>query len=383
MEKIKVVSVFGTRPEASKMCPLIKVLEKSPYIDSVVLVTAQHRSMLDQMLEIFGVVPDFDLDIMTPRQTLESITAKVLEGVCAVLKEIKPDLMLVHGDTTTTFAAALAGFYCGVKVGHVEAGLRSDNKYEPYPEEMNRCLTTRLADINFAPTALSKSNLVNERVLSDTIFVTGNTAVDCLKYSLNSNYEFKNKILKKIDFANKKVIAMTAHRRENLGKPLENICRAVEQIANAHDDIEVVYAVHLNPVVQEAAQKILGGLKNVHLTEPLNMLEMHNLMNRSYFILTDSGGLQEEAPSMNKPVVVLRNVTERPEGSKAGTLVLAGTETETIFNISSRLINDNAEYERMSNAKNPYGDGFASERILAAILYYFGVNDIKERPLDF
>jgi UDP-N-acetylglucosamine 2-epimerase (non-hydrolysing) len=381
MKKIKVMSVFGTRPEASKMCPVIKVLEKSPHIISSVLVTAQHRSMLDQMLDVFKVSPDFDLDIMTPRQTSEAVMVKVLEGVCEILRSEKPDLILVHGDTTTTYAAALAGFYCGVKVGHIEAGLRSFNKFEPYPEEMNRTLVTRLADINFAPTGLSKVNLINENIDSNSIYVTGNTAVDCLKYSLSENYAFENEVLRSIDFDNKKIIAMTAHRGENLGEPLENICRAIRTITQEHDNVEVVYAVHLNPAVQETANRILGDLKNVHLIDPLNMVEMHNLMRRSSFIMTDSGGLQEEGPAMNKPVVVLRNVTERPEGLSAGTLVLAGTDETRIFNVASELITNAELYNLMAFAKNPYGDGCASERILNGILHYFGIE--SERPIDF
>jgi UDP-N-acetylglucosamine 2-epimerase (non-hydrolysing) len=346
-----------------------------------VLVTAQHRSMLDQMLDVFKVSPEFDLDVMTPRQTLESVMVKVLDGLCEILKRERPDLILVHGDTTTTFAAALAAFYCGVKVGHVEAGLRSFNKYEPYPEEMNRTLVTRLTDINFAPTLLSKANLIKENIDENSIYVTGNTAVDCLKYSLRENYEFENELLRKIDFDNKKIITMTAHRGENLGEPLENICRAVKKIIKEHKNIEVVYAVHLNPVVQETARNILGNVKNVHLIEPPNMVEMHNLMRRSSFILTDSGGLQEEAPSMKKPVVVLRNVTERPEGLTAGTLVLAGTDENRIFNVASELITNEHTYNKMANTKNPYGDGNASERILNDILYYFGVTN--KRPNDF
>jgi len=333
------------------------------------------------MLDVFKVSPDFDLNIMSQRQTLESVMVKVLDGICEILKREKPDLILVHGDTTTTFAAALAGFYCGVKVGHVEAGLRSFNNYEPYPEEMNRTLATRLADINFAPTTLSKANLLDENIDENSIYVTGNTAVDCLKYSLSENYEFENEVLRKIDFDNKKIITMTAHRMENLGEPLENICRAVEKIVKTHENVEVVYAVHLNPVVQETARNILGNVKNVHLIDPPNMIEMHNLMSRSYFILTDSGGLQEEGTSMSKPVVVLRNVTERPEGLTAGTLALAGTDENRIFNMASEIITNECIYSNMANAKNPYGDGNASERILNDILYYFGV--INKRPIDF
>lgn len=381
MRRIKVMSVFGTRPEASKMCPVIKVLEKSPNISSTVLVTAQHRSMLDQMLEVFKVYPDFDLNIMTPRQTSEAVIVKVLDSLCEILRNERPDLILVHGDTTTTYAAALAGFYCGVKVGHVEAGLRSFNKFEPYPEEMNRTLVTRLSDINFAPTSLSKTNLINENIDNNSIYVTGNTAVDCIKYSLKDNYVFENEVLRGLDFDNKKIITMTAHRGENLGEPLENICKAIKRITLEHNNVEVVYAVHLNPAVQETARRILGGLKNIHLIDPPNMVEMHNLMRKSYFILTDSGGLQEEAPAMNKPVVVLRNVTERPEGLTAGTLVLAGTDEDKIFDVVSEIITNEQQYNKMANAKNPYGDGYASERILNCILHYFGL--VSERPIDF
>ena len=381
MDKIKVISVFGTRPEASKMCPIIKVLEKSPYISSSVLVTAQHRFMLDQMLDVFKVLPDFDLDIMTPRQTSEAIMLKVLDGLCEILRKEKPDMILVHGDTTTTFAAALAGFYCGVKVGHVEAGLRSYNKLEPYPEEMNRTLVTRLADINFAPTTLSKMNLMKENIEENTIYVTGNTAVDCIKYSVLDDHVFENEILRTIDFENKIVITMTAHRGENLGEPLENICKAVKRIVLEHSNVEVVYAVHLNPAVQDTARSILGNVENVHLIDPPNMVDMHNLMRKSAFILTDSGGLQEEAPAMKKPVVVLRNVTERPEGLLAGTLVLAGTDENQIFDVVTELITNEHSYNKMANAKNPYGDGNASERILNGILHYFGV--ISQRPIDF
>ena len=381
MKKIKVFSVFGTRPEASKMCPVVKTLETSPHIASSVLVTAQHRAMLDQMLDIFKVTPDFDLNIMTPRQTLESITEKVLGGVCEILKRERPDLILVHGDTSTTFASALAGFYCGVKVGHVEAGLRSFNKREPFPEEMNRLLVSRLADIHFAPTALSRENLIRENIGADSIYVTGNTAVDCLQASLRADYGFENGALREIDFTKKRVIAMTAHRGENLGAPLESICRAVKRIVAAFDDVEVVYAVHLNPAVQETARGILGDVKNVRLIDPLNMTDMHNLMSRSALILTDSGGLQEEAPSMNRPVVVLRNVTERPEGLEAGTLVLAGTEEENIFRIVSRLLTDEIFYRKMADAPNPYGDGHAAARILNGILHHFGV--LSACPADF
>lgn len=381
MNKIRVMSVFGTRPEAVKMAPLVKELERHEEIESIVCVTAQHREMLDQVLELFDIKPDYDLDIMKERQTLTGITNRVLEGLDKVLDEAKPDVVLVHGDTTTSFAAALAAFYKQIKVGHVEAGLRTFNKYEPFPEEMNRKLTGSLADFNFSPTPLAKENLLAERVDENSIFVTGNTVIDAIKTTVEAEYEFTVKELNEIDYANKRVITMTAHRRENLGEPLQNICEAVKQLVLEDESVEVVYAVHKNPAVREVAFSILGDLERVHLVEPLDLKDMHNLMKRSYLVMTDSGGLQEEVPSLGKPVLVLRNVTERPEGIEAGTLKLAGIDKETIYGLAKELLTDSALYAQMAEAKNPFGDGNASERIVDAILYEFKC--IEERPKDY
>ena len=381
MSKIRVMSVFGTRPEAVKMAPLVKELEKHPEIESIVCVTAQHREMLDQVLELFDIKPDYDLDIMKQRQSLTGITNRVLEGLDKVLDEAKPDIVLVHGDTTTSFVAALAAFYKQIKVGHVEAGLRTYNKYEPFPEEMNRKLTGSLADIHFAPTPLAKENLLKENVDEDIIFVTGNTVIDAIKHTVEEEYKFTVEELNHIDYANKRVITMTAHRRENLGKPLENICEAVKEIVLENPDVEVVYAVHKNPAVRDVAFGILGDLDRVHLVEPLDLKDMHNLMKRSYLVMTDSGGLQEEVPSLGKPVLVLRNVTERPEGIEAGTLKLAGIEKETIHGLAKELLNDKKAYAEMAGAKNPFGDGHASERIIEALLYMFKKSE--ERPKDY
>jgi len=368
MKKIKVMSVFGTRPEAIKMAPVIKELERREETESIVCVTAQHRDMLDQVLDIFDITPDYDLDIMKERQTLTGITTKALVGLEKVMQEACPDIVLVHGDTTTTFAGALAAFYNKIKVGHVEAGLRTYDKYQPFPEEMNRKLTGSIADFHFAPTQLAKEHLLAENVDEKIIFITGNTAIDVLGSTIEEDYTFEEDRLNHIDYKNKRVIVMTAHRRENLGEPLRNICTAVKQIVDNFDDVEVVYAVHLNPAVREVATGILGGNDKVHLLDPLNMKDMHNLMNKSYFVMTDSGGLQEEVPSMGKPVLVLRNVTERPEGVEAGTLKLAGTETQTIYSLASQLLTDKIEYDKMAGAKNPFGDGHASERIINQII---------------
>ena len=381
MSKIRVMSVFGTRPEAVKMAPLVKELENHLEIESIVCVTAQHREMLDQVLELFDIKPDYDLDIMKERQTLTGITNRVLEGLDKVLDEAKPDVVLVHGDTTTSFAAALAAFYKQIKVGHVEAGLRTYNKYEPFPEEMNRKLTGSLADFHFSPTPLAKENLLAERVNEKDIFVTGNTVIDAIKTTVEENYHFTVEELNKIDYANKRVITMTAHRRENLGEPLQNICEAVKQIVLEDESVEVVYAVHKNPAVREVAFSILGDLERVHLVEPLDLKDMHNLMKRSYLVMTDSGGLQEEVPSLGKPVLVLRNVTERPEGIEAGTLKLAGIEKETIYGLAKELLTDHILYAQMAEAKNPFGDGNASKRIVDAILYEF--KRITSRPNDY
>ena len=381
MNKLRVMSVFGTRPEAVKMAPLVKELEKHSEIESIVCVTAQHREMLDQVLELFDIQPDYDLDIMKDRQTLTGITTRVLEGMEKVLDEAKPDIVLVHGDTTTSFVAALAAFYKQIKVGHVEAGLRTFNKYEPFPEEMNRKLTGSLADLHFSPTPLAKENLLAERVSEEHIYVTGNTVIDAIKHTVEEKYHFTVEELNDINYAGRKVITMTAHRRENLGEPLHNICEAVKQIVLENDDVEVVYAVHKNPAVREVAFEILGDLERVHLVEPLDLKDMHNLMKRSYLVLTDSGGLQEEVPSLGKPVLVLRNVTERPEGIEAGTLKLAGIEKETIYNLTKELLTNEAIYNQMAQAKNPFGDGHASERIIEALLYDFKMSE--KRPADY
>ena len=381
MEKIKVLSIFGTRPEAIKMAPIIKEMEKCEHISQEVCVTAQHREMLDQVLDIFNITPNYDLNIMTKNQTLTDITINALKGLEDILEKSKPDIILVHGDTTTTFVGSLAAFYKKIKIGHVEAGLRTYNKYEPFPEEMNRKLTGAMADLHFAPTILSKENLLKENVCEKDIFVTGNTSVDCVKTTVDKNYIFSCNILNNIDYTNKKVITITAHRRENLGKPLENICSAILQLVQNNKDVEVVYAVHFNPLVREVANRILGNNDRIHLIDPLNMKDMHNLIDRSYMVMTDSGGLQEEVPSLKKPVLVLRNVTERPEGLEAGVLKLAGTKQDTIISLATELLNNKNTYNSMINAKNPFGDGFASKRIVNAILYYF--DKITEKPENF
>lgn len=378
---LKVMTVFGTRPEAIKMAPLIKELQSCDKLETIICVTAQHREMLDQVLKIFDLKPSYDLNIMKQRQTLAEITTKALEGLESVIKEAKPDIVLVHGDTTTTFAGSLAAYYNRVKLGHVEAGLRTYDKYQPFPEEINRKLTGVLADLHFAPTSCAKSNLLKENILAENIFITGNTAIDALKLTLDNNYKFEVSELNKIDYKSKKVITVTAHRRENLGEPLKNICNAILNLVKDNNDIEIVYAVHKNPAVRDTVYSILSNNHNIHLVEPLNLRDMHNLMNRSYLVMTDSGGLQEEVPSMGKPVLVLRNVTERPEGIEAGTLKLVGIKEDDIYNSAMELINNKLEYEKMANAVNPFGDGNASKRIKEAILYYFG--EIKMRPNDF
>lgn len=380
-DKIKVMSVFGTRPEAIKMAPLVKVLENTEEIESIVCVTAQHRQMLDQVLEIFDLHPQYDLNIMQNRQTLAGITTRALIGLEEVIVKERPDIVLVHGDTSTTFAGALAAYYHQIKVGHVEAGLRTYDKYQPFPEEMNRRLTGALTDLHFAPTPLAKEHLQKENISEAGIFITGNTVIDALAHTIEEDYVFHEELLNTIDFQNKRVIAMTAHRRENLGEPLEHICHAVRRIVDAFPDVEVVYAVHKNPAVTEPVYRLLGGHPRIHLTEPLDLKDMHNLMYRSYFVMTDSGGLQEEVPSMGKPVLVLRNVTERPEGIEAGTLKLAGTDEEKIVAMAEELLRDAAAYAAMAQAKNPFGDGNASKRIAAAILYAFERR--QERPQDY
>lgn len=381
MKKIKVLTVFGTRPEAIKMAPLAIELNKYESIDAKVCVTAQHRQMLDQVLEIFKIKPDYDLDIMKDRQTLAGITTRVLEGMDDVIKAEKPDIILVHGDTSTSFVAALAGFYNQVKVGHVEAGLRTYDKYSPFPEEMNRQLTGRIADMNFSPTAQNKANLLKENVDESTIFITGNTVIDALKTTVQPNYRFKDKTLNEIDFENRRVIIVTAHRRENLGKPLENICNALKHIVEKYEDVELVYPVHLNPAVRETAFGILGDTERVHLIDPLDVLELHNAMSKSFMVMTDSGGIQEEAPALAKPVLVLRRETERPEAVEAGTVKIAGVDKDVIIGLAEELLDSEDAYNKMAHAANPYGDGNASKRICEALLYEFGISN--ERPDDF
>ena len=380
MKKIKVMTIFGTRPEAIKMAPLVNELKKNEEIETIVCVTAQHRQMLDQVLNIFKIVPDYDLNVMRERQTLSQITSSVLNGIEKVIEDAKPDIVLVHGDTTTTFAGALAAFYMKTRIGHVEAGLRTGDKYSPFPEEMNRILVGKMADLHFCPTSNNKKNLLKENVNEDGIYITGNTVIDALKTTVNNSYEFKTEELKEVDF-NKRIILVTAHRRENLGEPMRNIFGAIKRIAEEYNDVEVVYPVHLNPAVREPATEILGDIKNVHLIAPLDVQELHNLMDRSYMVMTDSGGLQEEAPALGKPVLVLRQETERPEAVDAGTVCMAGVEEENVYNLAKLLLDDKEEYEKMNKATNPYGDGKASMRIVEAIKFYFGVMDTP--PIEF
>lgn len=381
MNKIKVMTVFGTRPEAVKMCPLVNELKKYDEIESEVCVTAQHRQMLDQVLRLFDITPEYDLDIMKQRQTLTGITVRALEGLETVLEESKPDLVLVHGDTSTTFVASLAAYYHQIKVGHVEAGLRTYNKYFPFPEEMNRKLTGQIADLHFSPTKSNYNNLIREGISADDIFITGNTVIDALSTTVKEDYTFISPELNQVDFKNKRVIVMTAHRRENLGEPLQNICRAVKRIAEEFSDVQIVYPVHLNPAVRETAEAVLGHLPNVLLCQPLDVEDLHNAMSRCFFVLTDSGGLQEEAPSLGCPVLVLRNETERPEAVEAGTVKIAGTNEETIYSMTRELLTDANAYNAMAKAVNPYGDGKASMRTVEAILYKFGFR--SQRPADF
>ena len=364
---MKVMSVFGTRPEAIKMAPLVKKIKETPGFESVLCVTAQHREMLDQVLELFELVPDYDLNIMKPNQTLSMITANVLRGIEDVLLKEKPDIVLVHGDTSTTFAAALSAFYQQIPVGHVEAGLRTYDKYSPFPEEMNRVLTSDITEMHFAPTERNRQNLLREGVPFENIYVTGNTVIDALLEVAGKPYEFEEEALKNIDFEKRRVITVTCHRRENLGEYMENIFTAIRDIANEFEDVEVVYPVHLNPKVREEAERILGGTENVHLIAPLSYQPFVNLMARSYFIITDSGGMQEEAPSLGKPVLVVRRETERPEADEAGTVRLAGVERDTIYSLSKSLLQDRNFYSNMAEAVNPYGDGRAGERIIKAL----------------
>ncbi|PFV48960.1 UDP-N-acetylglucosamine 2-epimerase (non-hydrolyzing) [Bacillus cereus] len=367
-ERLKVMTIFGTRPEAIKMAPLVLELQKHPEkIESIVTVTAQHRQMLDQVLSIFGITPDFDLNIMKDRQTLIDVTTRGLEGLDKVMKEAKPDIVLVHGDTTTTFIASLAAFYNQIPVGHVEAGLRTWDKYSPYPEEMNRQLTGIMADLHFSPTAKSATNLQKENKDESRIFITGNTAIDALQTTVKETYS--HPVLEKL--GNDRLVLMTAHRRENLGEPMRNMFRAIKRLVDKHEDVQVVYPVHMNPVVREIANEILGEHNRIHLIEPLDVIDFHNVAARSYLMLTDSGGVQEEAPSLGVPVLVLRDTTERPEGIEAGTLKLAGTDEETIFGLADELLSDKEAHDKMAKASNPYGDGRASERIVEAILQHF------------
>ncbi|ADJ79324.1 UDP-N-acetylglucosamine 2-epimerase [Ligilactobacillus salivarius CECT 5713] len=379
MKKIKVMTVFGTRPEAIKMAPLVLELQKqSQRFEVITTVSAQHREMLDQVLDIFHIKPDYDLNIMHARQTLTDITSNVLINLDKILKEAKPDIVLVHGDTTTTFAASVAAFYNQIPIGHVEAGLRTWEKYSPYPEEMNRQMTDAMTDLYFAPTTQSKANLLKENHKEDNIYITGNTAIDALKQTVDKGYH--HDILDKVSPDNK-LILLTMHRRENQGGPMRRVFKVIREVVESREDVEVIYPVHLSPAVQEAAKEILGNTERIHLISPLDVVDFHNLAARSYFIMTDSGGVQEEAPSLGKPVLVLRDTTERPEGVEAGTLKLVGTESEKVKQEMEELLDNAAEYQRMSQAKNPYGDGKASERILDAIAYYFGVTDKK--PIEF
>ncbi len=370
MDKIKVMTVFGTRPEGIKMAPIVKKMENVEVIENVVCVTAQHREMLDQVLNIFEIKPKYDLNIFHPGQTLTEITIKALEGMEKIILKERPDLLLVQGDTTTVFAGALAAFYQKVKIGHVEAGLRSGNLYSPYPEEANRKLTGIVTDFHFAPTERNKQNLLKEGYEEEKIFVTGNTVIDALQHVVKDDYIFNIKELDNIDFKNKKVILLTSHRRENIGKPMENIFSAIKEIVEKYEDVEVVFPVHLNPKVRKIAYKIFGEQERIHLIEPLDYEPFTNLMAKSYLVVTDSGGLQEEAPSLGKPVLVVREETERPEGIESGTARLVGTKKENIFNVMNLLISKDEEYIKMANAVNPYGDGKAADKIVNIILEY-------------
>ena len=369
---IKVLSVFGTRPEAIKMAPLVKELEKHDKIQAKVAVTAQHREMLDQVLDLFEITPDYDLDIMQQGQTLFDITTRALKGLKEVLEDDKPDLILVHGDTTTTFVAALAAYYLQIPVGHVEAGLRTGDKYSPFPEEMNRHLTGVLTDIHFAPTRLSKENLLKEGVPGKDIYTTGNTVIDALLATVKDDYVFDQAVLNNIDFSSRRVLLVTTHRRENLGAPMREIYQALKEVVELYPDVEIVFPMHKNPAVRKVIAEVIGDLDRVHLIEPLDYAPFVNLMNKCTLVLTDSGGMQEEAPSLGKPVLVLRNTTERPEAVEAGTVVLVGTDRDDVFRETTRLLDEPLYYKAMSEAANPYGDGKASGRIVKAILYHYG-----------
>ncbi|MEH2937979.1 non-hydrolyzing UDP-N-acetylglucosamine 2-epimerase [Lawsonibacter sp. JLR.KK007] len=378
MKTIKVMTVFGTRPEAIKMAPLALELARRPEFEAVCCVTAQHREMLDSVLDIFSLKPDYDLNVMEPRQTLSTITSKCLTGMDGVLETARPDLVLVHGDTSTTFAGALAAFYHKIPVGHVEAGLRTYDKWSPFPEEVNRKLVGAIADLHFCPTAANRDNLALEHI-AQGVFLTGNTVIDALQTTVQTQFRFSEPVLNCLDYVNRKVILVTCHRRENYGQPMANIMTALRQVADAFPNVELVYPVHLSPVVQEAAHKHLDHHPRIHLTAPLDVREMHNLMARCHLVMTDSGGLQEEAPALGKPVLVLRKETERPEAVAAGTVRLAGVEREPILQMASQLLSDPAEYDKMAHAANPYGDGRACRRIADAIAWHFG---LRETPPD-
>lgn len=370
MAKLKVMTVFGTRPEAIKMAPVVLELKKHPEeIETIVAVTAQHREMLDQVLDLFGIVPDYDLDIMAQGQTLFDITSKAMLGLNTVLAEAKPDIILVHGDTTTTFAGALAAFYHQIKVGHVEAGLRTHNKYSPYPEEMNRKLTGAIADLHFAPTPTAEGNLAKESITGMNVFVTGNTVIDALLATVNKDYVFDHPVLQNIDYEGSKVILVTTHRRENLGEPMRHVYQALAQLIADYPDAQIVFPMHKNPRVREVVAEELGGKERVHLIDPLDYEPFANLLARSYLVLTDSGGIQEEAPALGKPVLVLRDTTERPEAIEAGTVKLIGTDKQRVYDEASLLLSDQGEYAKMAEACNPYGDGHASKRIVEALLW--------------
>lgn len=373
----KIMTIFGTRPEAIKMAPLVSELKNDPELQPIVVVTAQHREMLDSVLETFDITPDYDLNIMKQGQTLSEVTSRVLGGLESVIQEAKPDMILVHGDTTTTFAGSLAAFYNEVAIGHVEAGLRTWNKYSPFPEEMNRQMTGVLADLHFSPTDQSKHNLLQENKKDESIVVTGNTAIDALSTTVSENYE--SEIINR--HKDKRIVLLTAHRRENIGKPMENIFKAVRRIVEEHEDVVVVYPMHKNPKVRDIAGQLLSDHNRIELIEPLEVIDFHNFAANSHLILTDSGGVLEEAPSLGKPVLVLRDTTERPEGVEAGTLKLVGVEEEDVYNETKKLLNDQSSYESMSIAQNPYGDGLASKRICENIKYYFDI--LTEAPAPF
>lgn len=370
--KKKIVSVFGTRPEAIKMCPLVKGLEADQDLESICLVSGQHREMLDQVLEVFDVTPDYDLKVMKPNQSLTQVTSNILINIEGVLDEIKPDMVLVHGDTTTSFTAALAAFYKHIPVGHVEAGLRTFDKWSPWPEEVNRNLTGRIADIHFAPTEKNKNNLINEHISEENIVLTGNTVIDAMHMVIEEDFIFNHDLLDSIDFENEKVITMTAHRRENLGEPMRNIFKAIKRLVEDLN-VRVIYPVHLNPKVREIANDVFGDMDKIHLIEPIDYKQFANLQNKSYLIMTDSGGLQEESPSLGKPILVLRKETERPEALKAGTVKLAGIEEQVIYDLAYELLTDEGAYAKMSNAVNPYGDGTAVQKTIEGIKAYFNI----------